>query len=163
MPEPQQSLLRRLRRRLTARIEHVIDFRIDLRVPPERIAEYDRLLHEAAERLEMDQAAHDEHRRRVDELHGRLDEATRRLDEVCAKADWSANELERIIPHVAAQESQLESLRQKLSVTVTGEEGELDEARSLIDEVRREHAQIRTRLTGLARYEERLARLEQAE
>ncbi|WP_020501280.1 hypothetical protein [Sciscionella marina] len=155
-----QTLLRRARRMLTSRIEHVIDWRIDNRIPPQRLAEYDRLLAEAAERLAEDRKQLDEQAGLLDELRGRLDEAHGRIDELWAKADWSANELERIIPHIAAQESQLDALHQKLTATAKPKDGEIEQARSLIEEVRREHAQIRTRLTGLSRYEERLSRLE---
>lgn len=168
MRDNNPTALNALRRRITRRLEHVIDWRIDHRIPPERLAASDRRHDEAREliaaqqRLLDDQRREvDEHRRRVDELVGRVDELSGRLDEVRGRSEWTRNEVERMIPHVASQESQLESLRQKLTtVPVAGGE-DADAARALIDEIRREHAQIRARLTGIARYEERLARLEE--
>src|SRR5688572_6250361 len=58
------------------------------------------------------------HQQRLDEQRQRLDRLAtleRRFREVEKKQHWSANELERIIPQIAAQESQLEALREKLA------------------------------------------------
>jgi hypothetical protein len=41
-----------------------------------------------------------------------------------------------------------------------GDQPQIDESRSLIDEIRREHSQIRVRLTAVAQYEDRLRKLE---
>jgi chromosome segregation ATPase len=140
----------RIRREVSLRLGKVVDRWVAVRVPHDVLAEHGRRLDEAHRRLDELERVW----QRVDELHGRL-------DGVQSRADWTTNEVERMIPHVASQESQLESLRQKLTVLPPAEPGELDEARSLIDEVRREHAQVRARLTGIARFEERLGRLEE--
>jgi chromosome segregation ATPase len=132
------------------RIKRLIDYRINERIPLERLEHY----YGKVDRLA------DEHHESVHDLRGRLDELTRRFDEVERLQRWTANELERIVPQVAAQESQLESLREKISATPVGDQGQVDESRSLIDEIRREHAQIRVRLTAVAQYEDRLRKLE---
>jgi tetrahydromethanopterin S-methyltransferase subunit G len=140
----------RIRRAVSLRVGKVIDRWVEVRVPQSLLDEHGRRLDEAHRRLDELERVW----QRVDELNGRL-------DQVQGRADWTANEVERMIPHVASQESQLEALRQKLTVLPPAEPGELAEARSLIDEVRREHAQVRARLTGIAKYEERLGRLEE--
>jgi prefoldin subunit 5 len=132
------------------RIKRLIDYRIEEQVPRERLEHY----YEKIDRLA------DEHRSSVDHLHGRIDELTRRFDEVERLQRWTANEVERIVPQVAAQESQLESLREKISAVPAADQPQIDEARSLIDEIRREHMQIRVRLTAVAQYEDRLRKLE---
>lgn len=105
----------------------------------------------------------DAHERRLDEQRQRLDRLAtleRRFREVEKAQHWSANELERIIPQIAAQESQLESLREKLAALPAADQPQIDESRTLIDEIRREHSQIRVRLTAIAQYEDRLRKLE---
>ena len=132
------------------RVKRLIDYRINEKIPLERLEHYYNKIDGLA----------DEHHESVGELRGRLDDLQRRFDEVERLQRWTANELERIVPQVAAQESQLESLREKISATPVGDQAQADDARSLIDEVRREHAQIRVRLTAVARYEDRLRKLE---
>lgn len=121
-----------LRQRAAARVARLVDFRID------------------------------------DRMRGRLDEQDRRLAALEAGMEqfrgdlrWTSNEVERIIPHVAAQEAQLEDLRVKLVMAPSAEEREVADARSLIEEVQRQHAQIRVRLSGIAMYEDRLRKLEE--
>lgn len=70
-------------------------------------------------------------------------------------------DLARIGPQVAALEMRLDELRQR----VEAPNGTLDEAsaasaRSIIEEVRREHEQVRARISAAVRYEERLQQLE---
>ena len=105
----------------------------------------------------------DAHEHRLEEQRQRLDRLAtleRRFREVEKKQHWSANELERIIPQIAAQESQLEALREKLAAVPAADQPQIDESRKLIDEIRREHSQIRVRLTAVAQYEDRLRKLE---
>jgi prefoldin subunit 5 len=146
------------------RVKRLIDFRISERVPFDRIDHYcdrvDGLAHEHRESTEDLRGHLAELSGRFDELTGRFAELTRRFDEVDRLQRWSANELERVIPQVSAQESQLESLREKISAVPVGGRPEVDDARSLIDEIRREHGQIRVRLTAVAQYEDRLRSLE---
>jgi chromosome segregation ATPase len=105
----------------------------------------------------------DAHEQRLEEQRQRLDRLAtleRRFREVEKKQHWSATELERIIPQIAAQESQLEALREKLAAVPAADQPQIDESRKLIDEIRREHSQIRVRLTAVAQYEDRLRKLE---
>lgn len=109
----------------------------------------------------------DDHERQVrelresrDDLARRLGDLERRFGEVAKSQRWSAVELERIIPQIAGQESQLESLREKLVAVPAADRPEIEESRSLIEEIRREHSQIRVRLTAVAQYEDRLRKLE---
>jgi chromosome segregation ATPase len=132
------------------RVKRLIDYRINERVPLEELRHY----YDKINRL------HDEYHGTVGDMRGRLDDLIRRFDEVERLQKWTANEVERIIPQVAAQESQLESLREKISAVPAADQPQVDEARSLIDEIRREHMQVRVRLTAVAQYEDRLRKLE---
>jgi chromosome segregation ATPase len=138
------------RKLVSDRVKRLIDYRINERIPLERLEHYYDKIDNLA----------NEHRSSVDDLTRRLDDLAHRFDEVERLQRWSANELERIIPQVAAQESQLESLREKITAVPVGDQPQVDEARSLIDEIRREHMQIRVRLTAVAQYEDRLRKLE---
>jgi hypothetical protein len=138
------------RQLVSDRIKRLIDFRINERVPFERIEHY----FDKVDRLA------DEHRGSVEDLRGQLHALERRFEEMERLQRWTANELERVVPQVAAQESQLESLREKLSAVPAADQPQIDQARTLIDEIRREHAQVRVRLTAVAQYEDRLRKLE---
>ncbi|GGS17803.1 MULTISPECIES: hypothetical protein [Actinokineospora] len=132
-----------VRGRLAERVARLIDFRIDLAVG-HRLAEHER-------RFAEERAHHDR----------RIDEHERRLAEVERVHGWTANELERVIPQVAALEARLAELDDLIAAGPAWRDTEAAPARSLIDEIRREHARIRVRLTGVAQYEERLGRLEE--
>lgn len=106
---------------------------------------------------------------RIDELEHctvdhrrRLAETDEKLEAALGDLRWIRGELDRMIPHVAAQEEQLETLREKIAMTPRADDAEALEARSLVEEIQRQHAQIRVRLSGMVRYEERLSRLENA-
>jgi hypothetical protein len=141
------------RKRLSARISQAIDWRIDRRIPPERLDGLDRRSEENAAAVRHHEDCIVDHRRRLDDIE-------RRFGELDRLQRWTANEVERLIPHVASQESQLEGLRAKLAAVPAADEPEVAAARSLIEEIQREHAQVRTRLTGIATYEDRLRALE---
>ncbi|MGH3878630.1 MAG: hypothetical protein ACRDSK_16485 [Actinophytocola sp.] len=138
-----------LRKLVSDRVGRMIDWRIDHPVEGNRLFELYGTVNAHERRLE-------EQRQRMD----RLAELERRFREVEKAQHWSANELERIIPQIAAQESQLESLREKIGAVPAADQPQIDESRSLIDEIRREHSQIRVRLTAVAQYEDRLRKLE---
>ena len=55
----------------------------------------------------------------------------------------------------------MEDLRQVLATPTAATPEELTEARSLIEEIRAEHARIRVRLSAVSSYEERLRRIEE--
>src|SRR6476469_2673393 len=71
-------------------------------------------------------------------------------------------ELKRVSPQLAALEERLEDLRQRLDVPDRdGADGERAEARALVEDVRREHAQVRARTSAATVFEERLRVLEE--
>lgn len=77
-----------------------------------------------------------------------------------AAAEWTANELRRLAPQVAAIEARLadldDLLRRREVDTATASEAE----RTMLDLITIEHERVRVRLTAVASYEERLRRLE---
>lgn len=75
-------------------------------------------------------------------------------------AAWSANEIRRIAPQVAALETRIEEIREGLETAPSGDDQRQAAARDILDGVRREHEQIRSRFVGMSQYEERLRRLE---
>lgn len=133
--------VQKIGRGLFSRIARVIDFRIDQR------------LGDLNHRVNDLEHATADHRRR-------LDHAERSLEEARGDLRWNRAELDRLIPHVAAQEARLADLRESLSLTPRADGPELAEARTLIEEIQRQHAQIRVRLAGISRYEDRLRKLE---
>lgn len=133
------------RRIISDRIKRLVNYRID---------EHLRDLYATVDRLARD------HSDVVEDMRRRLADLERRYNEMDKVQHWTKNELERVIPQVAAQESQLESLREKIAAVPVGDQPQIDESRSLIDEIRREHSQIKVRLTAVAQYEDRLRKLE---
>ncbi|MEU6641310.1 hypothetical protein ABZ863_02055 [Saccharomonospora sp. NPDC046836] len=149
--------LRALRASVAARLVRLIDYRVNERIRGEIRGDIHRLGAQderADERLTEQEHCTVDHRRRLDALE-------EGLEKVRGDLRWTTGEVERLIPHVAAQEARLEDLRAKLALAPPAGKPQLVEARSLIEEVQRQHAQIRVRLTGIARYEERLRKLEE--
>lgn len=98
-------------------------------------------------------------RRRIEDLEIRVN---RRLPEAADKATIAHVEVQRMQPQTAAMEQRLEELRQRMDTRIDpGTTQEQAEARRLVDEVRQEHQRIRSRMTAIAWYEERLRRLEE--
>jgi hypothetical protein len=125
-----------LRRKLSARTNEAVAWRVAEQLDP---------LRGDLQRIEED-------------LGRRLGDLERRLDAVERESSWSANELARIAPQVAAFETRLE--QQVRPEVVTGSAEDLPEARALLETIREEHARIRARLALVSAYEERLRRLE---
>ena len=121
--------------------------------------------------------------RRIAQLERRVDE---RLPGAVEKANRAFSELQRLEPQLASCEQRLEELRQRFDTRYSfhragdaphaapdgeavgaraaadsTEEAELVEAERLIDLVRREHEQIRVRMTAISWYEDRLRKLEE--
>lgn len=97
--------------------------------------------------------------RRLGRLETRLDE---RLPDAVSKANRTFAELERLQPQLAAVEQRLEELRQRVDTRLDpGTAEEQREAQRLVDLIRREHEQIRGRMTAISWYEERLRKLEE--
>lgn len=126
---------------VAGRLARIIDFRIDDRTRG------------LAERVNNLEHATADHKRR-------LDNAEHGLEQARGDLRWARAELDRLIPHVAAQEGRLETLRESISLVPKGDTKQIAEARTLIEEIQRQHAQIRVRLAGIARYEDRLRKLE---
>jgi uncharacterized NAD(P)/FAD-binding protein YdhS len=129
-----------LRRKLSARTNEAVAWRVAEQVDPVRRELDERLRH-----IEEDYAR-------------RLGEVERRMGEVERESSWSANELARIAPQVSAFETRLE--QQTQAEVFTGDLADVPEARRLLDGIREEHARVRARLALVSAYEERLRRLE---
>jgi hypothetical protein len=91
------------------------------------------------------------------ELAG-LRETVDRLGALVERVEWTENEVRRIGPHVAAIDQRVAGLER--AEPVAG--GDAAEGRTLVDEIRSEHARIRARLSAVASYEHRIATMEQA-
>jgi predicted nucleic acid-binding Zn-ribbon protein len=91
------------------------------------------------------------------DLRRDVEQATKDLD---GHVKWLYDEQRRLAPHLAALEARVAAFERPGSVARLAErlEYSADEA----DEVRVEHARIRARLAAVSKYEERLARLEEA-
>lgn len=71
-------------------------------------------------------------------------------------------ELVRLAPQVAALEERLEDLREAQGASdLEASTEERTEARSLVEEVRREHARVRARISAATVFEERLRVVEE--
>jgi hypothetical protein len=66
---------------------------------------------------------------------------------------------ERFGPQLAAVDERVAAMERP--VTTAADQSEQAEARSLVEEVRSEHARVRARLSAVASYEHRIAQLEQ--
>jgi chromosome segregation ATPase len=132
--------------------------------------EVDRLARRLETRLD-DQLA--DLRRRLDGATALLAEHDRSRHEHWARLGSVSDEVgrlrfdvDRMVPVVAALEARVEKLHQDAvppSVPPLDEASSADfelHLRHLLDEVRREHAQVRARMSVVAAYEERLRRLE---
>jgi hypothetical protein len=75
-------------------------------------------------------------------------------------AEWSANELRRLAPQVAAIEERLADLDDRLRRDAVEGDATGDE-RTMLDMISAEHERVRARLAAVASYEERLRRLEE--
>ncbi|HEY8372422.1 MAG TPA: hypothetical protein VIL00_06725 [Pseudonocardiaceae bacterium] len=99
--------------------------------------------------------------RGLSSLHASLDDLRRRTDDLDGRSGWTENEVRRMGPHLAAVDERVAML-ERPAARSSGDTAEQTESRSVLEEVRAEHARIRARLTAIARFEERLARLEEA-
>ncbi|WP_051385974.1 hypothetical protein [Actinokineospora inagensis] len=98
------------------------------------------------------------------ELTPEIDDLGRRVDELESTVDWLNGEHRRIAPQLAAVEARLAELeRRPPAVEGAVSEDEIGSVAALVEEIRVEHARVRTRLGLVARYEERITRLEDAQ
>jgi predicted nucleic acid-binding Zn-ribbon protein len=100
-------------------------------------------------------------RQTVDNLRAADAAAGAELDQLGGRVAWTENEMRRMSAHLAAVDERLAGVERPVTPGQSGET-EDHEARTLVDEIREEHARIRARLTAIARYEERIGRLEAA-
>ena len=123
-----------MRGRLGAAIQWRVNEVVEL-----RFAEYDRLLAD---------------------IETRLNRQRKTLDKASLEAARRVKLLEVLIPQLAALEVRL-SEQERDVAPLEGTPGEVDEARSIVEEVRREHDRVRARLSGVAWYEDRLRKVEE--
>src|SRR4051812_27767761 len=92
----------------------------------------------------------------------RIREQARAVRRTQARVEVLKVDHERMAQQLAATETRIEWLRERVDPEVfDGTTAERVEARSLIEEIRREHDQIRIRMQVVSNYEERLARVEE--
>lgn len=84
-----------------------------------------------------------------------------RLGEVTGRIDELGDQLRRISAQVVALEHRVGAL-ERPAVDLAADDADRRAARSLVDEVRREHDRAQAGLSAIAFYEERIARLERA-
>ncbi|MGY1857108.1 hypothetical protein [Modestobacter sp. SYSU DS0290] len=115
------------------------------------------------DRLGAAQALLDEHERSRHEHWARIGAVAAEVAELRAAVDGLRFDVDRIAPALAGLEERVERLRQgddTVSPVADVPAQEADDARRLLAQIRREHAQVRARLSTVAAYEERLRRLE---
>lgn len=90
-----------------------------------------------------------------DDMGDRVADLERRLGD-------AVREIARIGPQLAALEERVEDLRARLQdPPPTADAAEVEAARSVLDEVRAEHARVRARISAATVFEERLRVLEE--
>ncbi len=96
----------------------------------------------------------------------RVQELTREVNRLRRESERRATQLtdalDQLGLQVAALEQRLEDVRVRIETPPAPAPGEAAEAGSLLKVLRREHAQVRARLSALTAYEERLRRVEAA-
>jgi chromosome segregation ATPase len=93
------------------------------------------------------------------ELHGNVADlraAIQATHDRVNQVEWAQ---ERLGPQVAAVDERVAVLERP--APDAGDQDERQEARSLVEEVRAEHARVRARLSAVATYEHRIARVEE--
>lgn len=109
-------------------------------------------------------------RRRVENLGQRLRnqgaslrEQRRMTSSLAGQMATLRTDFDRMANQIAATETRIEWVRERVDPEVfEGTTEERAQARQLIEEIRREHAQIRVRFQVVSNYEERLSRVENA-
>jgi chromosome segregation ATPase len=136
----------------------------------QRLEAIEERLKKQAERLEHQRSELKQQRQRLDKAEQRLERQRtrmRRQVESDEAVKVGLSRLTAVYPVLEQQISSFETrLQQLLDATAGGgleaTDAERAEARRLLDEVQREHSQIRVRFGVISRYEERVRRLEAA-
>jgi chromosome segregation ATPase len=98
-------------------------------------------------------------RDRLDALERRVNQ---RLPQISSRANLAHTEMTRLEPQVASLEQRMEELRVRVEDQFDpGTSEERTDARRLIEEIRAEHERIRSRMTAISWYEDRLRKLEE--
>lgn len=93
----------------------------------------------------------------------KLREQRKDLTRVTKQVTALRTDFDRMAQQLAATETRIELLRERVEAEVyDGTDAERAEARSLVEEIRREHEQVRVRFQVVSNYEERLSRVEEA-
>jgi uncharacterized protein involved in exopolysaccharide biosynthesis len=94
--------------------------------------------------------------------HRLPDDTGERMADLERRLADALREIARIGPQVAALEERIEALRERVEDPApTGTPEEVAAARTVLDEVRAEHARVRARISAAVVYEERLRVLEE--
>ena len=94
------------------------------------------------------------------DLVARVSALEERLDNERRRVGAHERDLARIGPQLAALEERVETMSERLAQAPVADDRDREQARSLLEEVRREHAQVRARVSSLIKFEERLRQIE---
>lgn len=125
----------------------------------EALEALDRRVAEVARLVDVHEQSRHEHWARIHELNDERIEVVQRQDERIGRLQF---DIDRISPVLSALEVRVERLHRELADAPAGAPDDDARARDLLAEARREHEQVRVRLSAIAAYEERLRRIEAA-
>ena len=116
-----------------------------------------------AARMDRQRAQLDRQTRELNDLKSKVESLRKRLHPVELASRHRAVEHANLAIQVGVWEERLGALQELVrGDSYVGSDAEVSQARSLVEEIRREHAQVRVRMQVIAQYEERLRRLESA-
>ena len=96
----------------------------------------------------------------LEQLQDRLQRLEERISADRVRLRAHERDLARIGPQVAALEQRVEDVAECMAAAPVADSIEQEQARTLLEEVRREHARVRARVSSLLMYEERIRQLE---
>jgi chromosome segregation ATPase len=102
-----------------------------------------------------------QHTKRLDRISGRLDTISEQLRPLTIASNHRDAEHEILTAQMGALQERMGEIEERLGTgTFVAGDAEQAEARSLVEEIRAQHEQIRVRMQIVTHYEERLRRLE---
>lgn len=130
-----------------------------------RLDAHERRLERQAVRLDELSRRLNVHADRLDRQRNRLDNQSRRLDQFTERVQSWTPFIANARVEFGAISGQLAALEKRVAELEAppvdgGDANDRQEARSIVEAVRAEHARVRARLTLISAYEERLRRLE---